>query len=72
MNKSCCGIVMAPEAMMICIKKLISKATPAYKANAFTAGISVSAPRKKHVDSETDESIMDGPTSPVMRPMCSA
>jgi len=56
---------------VICMKKSINKAIPAYKANALTAGISVRAPRKKQVNSETDDKSIDGATFPVTRPTCS-
>ena len=37
-----------------------------------TAGMSESAPRKKQVDSDTEERSMEGATSPTIRPTCSA
>ena len=56
----------------ICIRKSTISAMPAYRANALTAGMSESAPRKKHVDSAIEERSMDGATSPTIRPTCSA
>ncbi len=46
-------------------------ANPAFIANEYTAGMSESPPRKKQVASETDESNMEGATSPTTRPMWS-
>ena len=71
---SCLAMSNEMRAMkhVICMKKSMSKAMPAYRAKARTAGMSDSAPRKKQVDSDTDERSMDGATSPTIRPTCSA
>ena len=42
---------MSATKHVICMIKSTSSAIPAYSANARTAGISESAPRKKQVDS---------------------
>jgi len=49
---------------------LKNRARPAYRAKALTAGMSDKAPRKKQQVSEMDESSMEGPTSPNIRPIC--
>lgn len=56
---------------VICMRKSMRIARPALMANAWTAGMSESAPRKKHVASEREDSSMEGATSPTTRPRCS-
>jgi hypothetical protein len=53
---------------VICIRKSMSRATPAYRAKAFTAGMSDRAPRKKHVHSAAELRSIDGATSPTILP----
>lgn len=57
---------------VICNRKSMRRAMPAYNANALTAGISDSPPKKKQKLSLTDVNSIDGPTIPKMRPTCSA
>ena len=66
-----------------CIIKSMSRARPAYKAKARTAGIPERAPaqgvtvqrnkpRKKQVDSVAELRSIEGATDPTTRPTCSA
>ena len=57
---------------VICIRKSMSNAAPAYKAKAFTAGMSDRAPKKKQVHSAAELSSIEGATSPTILPTCSS
>lgn len=70
-----CLIVSKASKLMkqvICSRKSIRRAIPAYRANALTAGMSDKLPRKKQELSDTLVSNMLGPTWPRVRPMCCA
>lgn len=47
----------------------MTRATAAYKANFWTAGISVSEPIKKQLDIDRLDNNMEGATSPTTRPI---
>ena len=70
-NKQILILTIKKSIKILTIKKSIKRAIPAYNAKARTAGISDSAPKKKHVASEDEDNNIDGATSPTTRPKCS-
>ena len=56
--------VMRATKQVICMRKSMMMARPAFRANELTAGMSDRVPRKKQVASDTEESSIEGPTSP--------